>query len=307
MKKTLNRRLCACLVCLVLFAALLPGTAYARGIVDLEKPVTLTIQYPSPDAVFRIYRVADVSRYGEYSLCGDFTGYGVSIDQPDAAGWRALAYTLASYAQRDELEPMMESKTQADGTLLFSALPGMYLVVGEKSVYDGWVYSPEPFIVALPGLDSEDNWVYDVSSQPKYEKEEEVIPEDVSVLKIWDDGKDETNRPKQIEVQLLQNGVVVDTVVLSKDNNWRYTWEGLDSKFTWTVVEKDVPDGYKVSISPDNGTIVITNKRTPPPTPDEPKLPQTGQLWWPVPILVCCGLGMFLIGWRRRQGDARDV
>ena len=35
------------------------------------------------------------------------------------------------------------------------------------------------------------------------------------------------------------------------------------------------------------------------------KLPQTGQLWWPVPVLACAGLGCIAVGlFRRREaGD----
>ena len=32
-------------------------------------------------------------------------------------------------------------------------------------------------------------------------------------------------------------------------------------------------------------------------TPDDPKLPQTGQLNWPIPVMVAVGLGFFAVGW----------
>ena len=35
------------------------------------------------------------------------------------------------------------------------------------------------------------------------------------------------------------------------------------------------------------------------------KLPQTGQLWWPVPVLACAGLGCIVVGLLRRR-EARD-
>ena len=35
------------------------------------------------------------------------------------------------------------------------------------------------------------------------------------------------------------------------------------------------------------------------------KLPQTGQLWWPVPVLACAGLGCIAVGLFRRW-EARD-
>ena len=37
--------------------------------------------------------------------------------------------------------------------------------------------------------------------------------------------------------------------------------------------------------------------------PGEPDLPQTGVLWWPVPVLACAGLFLFLIGWGKRRHE----
>ena len=43
-----------------------------------------------------------------------------------------------------------------------------------------------------------------------------------------------------------------------------------------------------------------------PKTPDKPKLPQTGQLWWPVPLLIAAGIAFILTGaLRRRAGKNR--
>ena len=60
--------------------------------------------------------------------------------------------------------------------------------------------------------------------------------------------------------------------------------------------------GYTVSITQESGTFVVTN--TPkqpsvmPPTdqPKEPTLPQTGELWWPVPVLAAAGLLLIAAG-----------
>ena len=39
---------------------------------------------------------------------------------------------------------------------------------------------------------------------------------------------------------------------------------------------------------------------TPTPAPSGEKLPQTGQLWWPVPVLAVLGLLCIAVGWRKR-------
>ncbi len=41
-------------------------------------------------------------------------------------------------------------------------------------------------------------------------------------------------------------------------------------------------------------------------TPVDPELPQTGLLWWPVPVLLCAGLTFFVLGvllYRRKKGN----
>ena len=112
-------------------------------------------------------------------------------------------------------------------------------------------------------------------------------------------------------MQLLRDGRVYDTVTLSEENNWRYTWTGLDEDFTWRVVEAEVPEGYTVSVQREGITFVLTNTHlscTPSDPPlDRPsgnsgnKLPQTGSLWWPVPLLLCGGILLLILGWGRRR------
>lgn len=43
-----------------------------------------------------------------------------------------------------------------------------------------------------------------------------------------------------------------------------------------------------------------------PSVPSGPKLPQTGQLNWPIPVLVVSGLCLFAIGWILRFGKRKD-
>jgi hypothetical protein len=43
-----------------------------------------------------------------------------------------------------------------------------------------------------------------------------------------------------------------------------------------------------------------------PPKPADPSLPQTGQLNWPIPLMVASGLALFVIGWVLCFGKKRD-
>lgn len=73
------------------------------------------------------------------------------------------------------------------------------------------------------------------------------------------------------------------------------------------MVEKEMDD-YTVTVTREGVTFVVTNTYTgdtpaaPPGKPAEPKLPQTGQLWWPVPVLLAVGLLLVLIGLICRRG-----
>ena len=359
------RQLYITLLCLAALWTLLPQSAGAFSRIDTERPVSLTQRCQKDNktfsgAEFSLYRVADVSATARFTLTGDFQAYPVSLDQPDSAGWRALAETLAAYAARDGLTPLDSGKTVSDGVLKFptdeqrTMLPGLYLVTGRPCVSGSYTYTPSPFLVSLPNLDREtDQWVYDESVEPKYTRENHGGGDsggegsndttvNRKVLKVWDDDGYETQRPEQIVVQLLRNGKVYRTAALNAENNWRYTWYNLDAGYDWQLVEETVPEGYTVSVSQEGITFVVTNTcqpdspdnpdnpdnpdqpenpgspdspdvpegpaSKPPTTPDGPKpsLPQTGALWWPVPVLAGSGMLLFTLGWVRAQKRGRE-
>ena len=84
---------------------------------------------------------------------------------------------------------------------------------------------------------------------------------DVSVNKVWDDNGN-PDRPGQVTVQLLQDGVYYgDAVVLNAANNWHYTWFDLDVGYDWSVIELNVPAGYTVSVQAGEAEdeFIITN------------------------------------------------
>ncbi len=56
-------------------------------------------------------------------------------------------------------------------------------------------------------------------------------------------------------------------------------------------------------ISQDDSTLTGENQPTPTPTEVEAKLPQTGQLWWPVPILFAAGVILIGLGIRLSKKD----
>lgn len=327
------KRLPALILCFLMVSVLLPVQAYAAGRIDLNQEVRLSISYqdnnkPLSGADFQIYLVATTDEYGELTVTENFAQFNVQIKGSDDDAWRALASTLEGYVLRDNISPADSGKTNDKGVVSFpstgkSLKAGLYFVLGHRHTQNGYRYDPAPFMVMLPGLDKENNiWVYDVTLNAKFDSSQ--IPDnpddntiDRKVLKVWADDGHEKDRPKEVIVQLLRDGKVYDTVTLNAANNWRYTWTGLNDRYTWTIVEKEL-EGYTVEVTREGITFVVTNtydENTPdnptpttPSTPDtptspgKPTLPQTGQLWWPVPVMIAVGLLFVIIGLIRRRG-----
>lgn len=281
-----------------------------------------------------IYQVAAVDAYGEFTAVGGFANLPVDLHAASDAAWYTLASTLDGYILRDGIWPTDYGRTNESGMISFpirqeKLSAGLYLVRNDAFQRSQTRFDKGVSLVMLPGLDPKENkWNYEVAIQPKINHHPiPVYPDEPAyttreVLKVWKDDANPQSRPKEITVQLLKNGAVYDTVVLNAANNWRYTWNQLDNWSDWTVVEQ-TPAGYTVTVTQEGITFVVTNtstserpaETTVPSTrpeepgssdtvsqpgmtdqPDHPNLPQTGLLWWPVPLLAAAGLICVIAG-----------
>ena len=93
-------------------------------------------------------------------------------------------------------------------------------------------------LVAVDG-----GWNYHLTASVKYACLGDE-PATMTVQKAWKSDS-ESDRPVQIVVQLLRDGMVRDTVMLTAGNGWAYTWENLEPG-AWQVIESPVPDGYQL-------------------------------------------------------------
>lgn len=300
-------RLAACLLCVL--ALVHPfATAEVQRLLDPAQSASLTISYAQdasiPDAAaFRLYYVATVDASASFTPAAPFDGYSISLrNDLTSSEWQALANTLTSYAEADQLSPIATQETRLR-TVTFTGLrAGLYLVVGQSVSTDTQIFTPKPTLIVLPNRTDTGWWEYDVTMTPKWEISP-VEYRDLTVLKVWDDN-DAYDRPESVEIELYCDGVLHDTLILSRENNWRHTWTALDSRYTWTAVERKVPEGYTVSITAEEQLLVITNVRTTPPDkPVEPDLPKTGSDWTPVTTLAGIGIVLFLMGWLRRRSS----
>lgn len=296
-KKNMLQRLMALAV---LMATLLcmPVAAMAAD----AKKGSVTLTYPVDGVEFQLHYVGKYEK-GEYVLDSSLD-YDVDLEENGAAA------TLIRYLKRDKVQPM-KTGTVENGKLVLNNLPlGVYVLIGEEAEDEDYVYTPNPMMFSIPqNKNNKPEW--DVTITGKYEREP-IPPEeeyvDISVRKIWNDDGHKSKRPEEIKVQLLCDDEVYDTVTLNRSNNWRCTWTDLDADCEWDVVEKKVPDNYKVSIKQKGNTFIVTNTyKNPPPYYPPGKLPQTGQLWWPVPILAFAGLAFVAIGTVCRRKNENET
>ena len=317
----MKKRFFAVVLCLLTLCALLPKAVLAEVFIDTDKPVSLTI-HAEPDKVellgarFDIYLVATMDGNGELAVTDDFLRFNVEIRGKDDEQWMQMLQVLEGWVTIADVKPTDSGVTVDDGLLTFptgekALAQGLYLVVGHTHTQDKMVYTPSSFLVLLPARSPDDgSWIYDVTVEPKIssqpEKEDTISRK---VLKKWDDKGYENRRPKEITVYLLKDGSIYDTVKLSAANGWSYTWEDLDPNAKWSIAENAMKE-YAVEIVREGITFVITNRYAdaPPPTtkPGGGKLPQTGQLWWPVPVLFALGLALIVIGMARRRGNGYE-
>ncbi|MBQ9037493.1 MAG: Cna B-type domain-containing protein [Erysipelotrichaceae bacterium] len=94
----------------------------------------------------------------------------------------------------------------------------------------------------------------------KVENTHEPEKTDITVVKKWEDNENgNETRPSAITVNLLADGESVETVRLSENDEWQYTFEGMPkyskgNEITYTVTEEPV-EAYETSVK----DFVITN------------------------------------------------
>lgn len=283
------------LVLLVLLT--LPLNADAATVIDLTRTGSIKIQLRDvyfPDTpiggtlvLHKVGNAQIVDHNLSFALTEGFAGSGVSLKDLRVS---TLPQELADYAAEQNL---LGTAVQADesGFVTFSSLStGLYLVTQTEAV-EGYL-TVSPFLVSLPMYnEASGTYIYTVEAAPKVQRP----PKDdisVTVVKKWQDNN--KNRPESLTVNLLKEGEVVDTVVITAEDQWKYTWTGLNAYYKWTV-EEEIPEGYFAAYQTYENTTTITNRASWY-VPPKDQLIQTGQLNWPVPVLACAGLFLLLAG-----------
>lgn len=155
---------------------------------------------------------------------------------------------------------------------------------------------------------------------------------EIPVRVVWVDNGDLAGlRPVSVTVQLVQDGTVIRTAVLSEDNEWFTTFSGLLPGRAYSVRQITVPHYTTTCSGSAEAGFVITNTYIPdpdgpddpdvptpvdpdvppdvpdPPTPDtpdppapvdpdQPTIPQTGAYTWPMYLLFAAGAALIALG-----------
>ena len=310
--KRINR-ISAVVIGVMAMFLLLPMQALAAGNIDLSHAHSLTVtavyaQKPISGMRFDAYRISSVDEFGELTVIDRYRDFADELDirgKNDTA-WQNMAQTLAREILLDpDLKPSRSAVTNSDGVAAFTDIPmGLYLVPGSTIQKNGYVYSTFPFFVMLPEQNiSSNTWNYNVVANAK--PGQEPVRADYEVIKVWKDSCHKDQRPESITISLICDGAVYDTITLPYGGAWGYTWKNLDTNHQWTVTEEK-ETGYKEpDVQQEGYRFIVTNtcnKSTTSTGSGKSTLPQTGQLWWPVPVLIAAGLLFVVIGLVRRRG-----
>ncbi len=270
------------LIVWVLF--MMPMTAFAQDFdSDRLGSISVTLmdqdgQTPITGAELSLYRVARVSlnnsNHLSYNFTDAFKNCGCALDDPN------LSVKLDAFVKENSVAAE-KLVTDARGNVTFANLPlGLYFVQQTNAVSG---YAPcTSFLVTVPNQ-TNDGYVYDVNASPKTDVAKLT---DITVKKVWNTGG--TSKAAQsVTIQLLRDGVVIETAILSAQNNWQVTYTNMPESDAYSIVEVNVPKGFTVTYSQKGYVFTATNSAS---------LAQTGQLIWPIPVLAMAGLCLIALG-----------
>lgn len=164
------------ILAIIILAVCLLGigsTAFAHDVPDFSRTanVSVAMRYgtlPVTGGTMTAYRVGEIAEVnGDFIFVptGDFTAWGSSFEDITS---KELAKELLSFAKENEVEEITTINIGSDALAEFTGLElGLYLFT-QKDPCPGY-YSVAPFLVSVPGLDEEGNYIYDVSADPKTE------------------------------------------------------------------------------------------------------------------------------------------
>ena len=270
------------LIAWILF--MMPMTAFAQDFdSDRVGAISVTLmdhdgKTPISGAELSLYYVATVKLNNKNNLSYTFTNVfedcSCALDDP------TLSVKLDAFVKEHSVSAE-KLVTDARGQVSFTKLPlGLYFVKQTSTVAG---YAPcTSFLVTVPNYNT-NGYVYDVNASPKTDVARLTA---ITIKKVWNTDAS-TQAAESVMVQLLRDGVVVETAILSDQNNWQVTYTDVPESDAYSIVEVNVPKGFTATCSKSGYVFTVTNTAS---------LAQTGQMIWPIPVLAMTGLCLITVG-----------
>jgi hypothetical protein len=283
------------------------STTDASEPINVNQECMLTLTYTCDGTAFedvsvKLYKIADVSSDFQYKLASPFEQSELILNGVRTNGeWDVIRSTLEAHIIADNINADAIAKTDSEGIVCFEDLkPGLYLAVVGTVTQEDITCFFDSALVALPGLNTEGVWEYQVTVASKSELIPPIDDEiELKVLKLWKGDEVRNNRPKSIEVEIFKDGESYQKVELSQDDNWSYSWTAKDDGAKWTVIERNTPSGYTMTLEKRGNSFVLTNTYTPK-NPDEPfDAPLTGDtsnIMLYVILMIVSGSMLIILG-----------
>ena len=265
-----KRKMAVIALSLFLCLCLLPCSAYAASTesIDTSKHCTLSLSYRCggvavPNMAVKLYRIADVSPDFQYSLTPSFSSSNLNLNGiKSQSEWNSVRSTLEVKIIINKVEADFSGTSNENGLVNFGSLtPGLYLAISDAVVQHDVSIIFDSALIALPNL-VEGKWNYNVTAAPKPIELPPIDPDgdtEYKVLKLWKGDENKNTRPKSIEIDIFRSGTKQETIKLSEENNWSYSWLAKDDGTKWHVAESTVPSGYTETIDVRQNVFIITN------------------------------------------------
>jgi hypothetical protein len=255
-------------VTLILLSLLLTTTA-----VWAQNSGYLKLYYPVSGASFKLYRIADADADGVVTIDTKFKDCNVDITNTDSEAYKSAASTLADFIQKNagNFEALQTQATDDTGWLTFDGLTrGIYLVIGEVKTVNSTTYTPQSSLISIPQTTAEYGMRWYATAELKYSTY--TPPSGGTVPGTPGNSETEDTETESTETESTNKVNIV---------------KGFYPEDTETETEIAATEDVTTLKS----SIVPVGKR----------LPQTGQLWWPVAALSAAGLCFITVGMKRRR------
>ena len=335
--RKLLQRLFALLLCTLLALSLLPSAraeeaSPEQGSLSVCLEHTYTADGKTrglPNVEVRLYLVADLDEQGSFRATEQFQSFAQQLaERPSREQWIELSPELRNWVQTKAIPATVLQRTDAQGSLRLEGLaPGLYLASFGEGVHPEQPATRVGFqdaLIALPYQGEGNEHMQDLEDPSQWDYDYSILPKSFEVAvveriqKIWKDEQDAKKlRPRDLRVTVQYEDGVEQELVLTAEGGWILEFSPASLAPVKEIREPQLPAGYVYrGFTVTGSTVQLTNElsgqsspepTTPPSPGGKPGLPQTGQLWWPVPLLLVSGAVLILLGlWRQRNRKNRE-